>query len=87
VNPGAGFYTSLSVQQGLENGGWGSYLYKIPTSYGTHEIKVIPGTYRIYVTYWSCSYVNCMSSGWSSGFSVSKGQTKKITIVGSAVGF
>ncbi|MDR0749360.1 MAG: InlB B-repeat-containing protein [Tannerellaceae bacterium] len=85
-SPGAGFYTSISVQVRNANGEWGAYKYRISNGGGTEEINVVPGTYRLFVTYWSCPYVSCMSSGWSSSFSVSSGQTRKISIVGSAVG-
>ncbi len=79
VSPGAGFYTSLTVM--------GSSRYNIPTSAGTHTVQVSPGTYRIYYSYMSCPYVSCSSAGYSSYFTVSSGQTKNISVVGSAVGF
>ena len=87
VDPGAGFYTSLSVQRRSEAGGaFGSYA-TIPTSAGTHNVTVPAGTYRISYTYWSCSSASCMSSGTSGSFTVSSGQTRDITIIGAAVGF
>ena len=78
---GSGFYTSISVQNEA-----GVYAYSVPTGIGTSEINVVPGKYRIYYSYWACPTVNCMSSGWSNWFTVSKGETKKISMVGSAVG-
>jgi len=51
---------------------------------GTQTIKVVPGNYIVYVTYWACQTVNCMQQGQAS-FSISTGQTKKITIINSAI--
>ena len=83
VSPGAGFYASLSIRR-ISSGS--PAQYQIPTSAGTHTINVSPGTYRVYYTYWACQTVNCMSSGWSSDFIVSSGQTKNISVTGSSVG-
>jgi uncharacterized repeat protein (TIGR02543 family) len=83
VSPGAGFYSSVTAMR-VSSGS--PSQYSIPTSAGTHTVKVSPGTYRIYYMYWACQTVNCMSSGYSSNFTVSSGQTKNISIAGSAVG-
>ena len=85
VSGGAGFYTSLSLQRQVGEG-WTS-AGNIPTTNGTHNISVEPGTYRIFVTYWSCTSPECMNSLWSSNFTVSEGQTKSVYIVGVSVTF
>ena len=81
VNPGAGFYTSISAMP--VSGG--AVQTNIPTSYGTHTVNVPQGTYRIFYSYWSCSNVSCMSSGYSGNFIIFSGQTQNISLVGSAV--
>jgi uncharacterized repeat protein (TIGR02543 family) len=83
VSPGIGFYTSITAMR-VSSGS--PSQYSIPTSIGTHTVKVSPGTYRIFYSYWACPTVNCMSSGYSSNFTVSSEQTKNISLVGSAVG-
>jgi uncharacterized repeat protein (TIGR02543 family) len=84
VNPGAGWYTSLRVSR---ISGEGPAFYNIPTNSGTHTITVSPGTYRISYTYMSCTHYTCLSSGWSSNFTVSAGQARNISVVGTAVGW
>jgi len=82
-SPGGGYYSGITAQ--AVSGGAQSCT--IPTGAGTDVVTVAPGTYRIAYTYWSCYlYVQCMSSGWSGNFTVSPGQTKNISLVGSAVG-
>lgn len=81
---GGGYYASITAMR-VSSGS--PSQYSIPTSYGTHTVKVSPGTYRIFYSYWACQTVNCMSSGFSSNFTVSSGQTKNISLVGAAVGF
>jgi uncharacterized repeat protein (TIGR02543 family) len=84
VQPGAGFYTSITAMR-VSSGS--PSQYSIPTSAGKHAVKVSPGTYRIFSSYWACQYVSCMSSGYSSNFTVSSGQTKNIFCTSGAVGF
>jgi len=86
VSGSGGFYTGITAQRETSSGGF-TNAYTIPTSYGTHQVNVMPGSYRIVVTYWACQYVSCMSSGWSGTFSISSGQTRNISIVNGSVGF
>jgi uncharacterized repeat protein (TIGR02543 family) len=77
--PGYTFITAMRLSLGTPS------LYRIPTNAGTHTVKVSPGTYYISVTYWSCSYVQCMSTGQSSTFTIETGQTRNISVVNSGV--
>ena len=83
VNPGTGFYATITA---MAVSGGASHR-SIPTSSGTHSVSVFSGTYRIFVSYWSCSNVSCMTTSYSENFTVTAGQTKNISIINGAVGF
>ena len=83
--PGAGFYNGIAVQRRKANGEW-TVQYSVPTGTGTSEINVVPETtYRIAVTYWACQTINCATQSLSNSFTISSGQTRKISIVGGTV--
>jgi uncharacterized repeat protein (TIGR02543 family) len=79
VAPGAGTFSSVTARR--VSSGYPPQ-YNIPTGAGTHTIKVSPGTYNIFYTYWSCPYASCMSTGNTSNFTVSSGGTRNITVMG-----
>ena len=85
VNPGRGSYTAITIQRQGTGGGF-TNAHSVSTGFGTYDISVAPGTYRIFLTYWSCPTVNCMSTSTSGTFIVSSGQTRNITIVEAGVG-
>ena len=82
VTPAPGQYTFITAMR-LTPGT--PSQYSIPTNFGTHEVKVSPGTYYISVTYWACPTVNCMSTGRSGQFTIETGETKNIIVTNSSI--